>query len=144
MNNKDFNLLKEAYGEINGDSDLFRAKEIDVDINFPEGFYNNNDVDTHYNKTTVDYRIEIEYRSWGIKDIGVSIVKIHPLSFTIRKYKDDDNYDEQEVEVDPMQTEDITIDVTGDSIVRNGMVHPDSIEVELGEDLKPVKVVVVF
>jgi hypothetical protein len=29
--------------------------------------------------------------------------KIDPLSFTIRKYKDDDNYDEQEVEVDPMR-----------------------------------------
>lgn len=144
MNNKDFNLLKEAYGEISGDSDLFHAREIEVDITSPVFVGDDTELDTYNLKTTVDYRIEIDYRSWGIKDIGVSIVKIHPFSFTVKKYKNDEVYDEQTVEVDPMNSDDITVSNTGEGVVNNGMVHPDKVEVELDSNMKPIKVEVWF
>ena len=149
MNNKDFNLLKEAYGQINDSDDTFLAQNVEVDLNFPEGFYDTMDINSQNITTNVSYRIVIDYRSWGIKDIGVSTIKVQPFSISIKKYKNadpngPDDYDDIDVDINTAECDDVTISNTSGSIVNNDSVRPDKVEIWLDKNLKPVKIEVEF
>lgn len=138
MQFKDDRLLREAYSSVikeNTDNE-FLAKNVEISV-FNKS---NNDlyIDDYGATAEVSYTIEIDYRSWGIKDIGVLIKKINPIRVVIQNLKTEE---EQDFLIDPMQGE---IEIDGSVVDSYGQVCPTSIEIHLDDNFKPEKTLVSF
>lgn len=71
----------------------------DVDLSlFAKG-----NVDVEYDKkVSISYKIETDYRSWGIKDVVVSVTKPITIPFTLVEWGDDeDTKTEKEITINP-------------------------------------------
>jgi hypothetical protein len=95
MRDKDQVILENAYSEIktikeNLDANNVFVAEVDVDI-----FKQTHDIslNDHQLKTKVYYKIELEYRSWGLKDIYLHVIKVEP--FTV-EWEWDEEFNEGE------------------------------------------------
>lgn len=88
-------------------------------------------------KITVKYRIDVEYRSWGIKSITPYFLAASPFSFNIITYDENDDPIKQPVEVDFSTLEDGKKNVDL-SIGDYGQVFPYELEVHLNNDQRTV------
>jgi hypothetical protein len=112
-------LLKEQSGDIfNSDVNLSVYLEGEEDIESPR--------DVH-----VEYRIEVEYRSYGIKEINVSFVSCD--SFNIEKVTLDENGNQSMVEhkIDVSSLENVE---TNFSVGVYGSVFPKNLVVNLRKE----------
>ena len=110
------------------------VSEVDLSV-YPSG-------DSHVEieaprKINVKYRIDIEYRSWGIKGITPYFLAADPFSFDIITYDENDDPIKQPVEVDLSKLEDSKKNVKL-SVGDYGEVFPFELAVHLNSDQRSV------
>jgi hypothetical protein len=91
--------------------------------------------------THVKYRIDIEYRSWGIKSITPYLLAASPFSFDIITYDENDDPIKQPVEVDLSRLEDSKKN-SDLSVGDYGQVFPFELAVHLNSDQRTIEKVV--
>lgn len=118
-------MLKERkeVKEAVGDEDLY---SIDVDLTVRFAGKDVDDIEAG-NEIRLSYRIEQEYRSWGIKGMVVSIATPVEISYTLVKWTEgEDETEEKQITIDPDKI-DITW-VEGDAIAPQELIvylNPD-------------------
>lgn len=140
MRNKDQVLLENIYLKSKGIikeqvDDIFQSEiELDIDLQF-----NTEEVfDVNKPKSVmVRYRIEPDYSSYGIEGINVSFVSASP--FTIEVVGHD--YSETPVDIDLSILPEVDAEF---SVGKYGQVFPQTLEVKLGSDMKPIAAKLIF
>jgi len=140
MRNKDQVLLENIYLKSKGIikeqvDNVFKSEvELDIDLQF-----NTEEVfDVNKPKSVmVRYRIEPDYRSYGIEGINVSFVSASP--FTIEVVGHDDS--ETPVDIDLSVLPEVDAEF---SVGKYGQVFPQTLEVKLGSDMKPIAAKLIF
>ena len=91
----------------------------------------------------VKYRIEPEYRSYGIKEINVGFIGAAPFSFEKITYDENDDEVIETVDVNFSNLANIQKEVDF-NVGQYGQVFPSEIEVHIGNDLAPSFVKLIF
>ena len=140
MRNKDQIVLENIYLKSKGIikeqvDDVFQSEiELDIDLQF------NTEEIFDYRKpksVMVRYRIEPDYRSYGIKGIDVSFVSASPFSIELIGHDDS----ETDVDIDISVLPEVDTDF---SVGDRGQVYPQTLEVKLGSDMKPIAAKLIF
>lgn len=108
---------------------------------FPAGG-SNFDVDAP-SELMVKYRIEPEYRSYGIKEINVGFIGAAPFSFETITYDENDDEVRDTVDVNFSNLDNIQKEVDF-NVGQYGQVFPSEIEVHLENDFTPYLVKLIF
>lgn len=142
MRNKDQITLEEKYLQTRGilkeQSENQFTSEVDLDV-YAEPIGETAHVN-HPKKINVRYNIEVDFRSYGIKEINVSFVSADSFSAELVKWgEDDDDVSNFEVDLSSLQNVETEFNVG-----QYGQVFPTSLEVKLGQDLKPVSAKLIF
>ena len=105
------------------------SKWIDIIYDSNNGLYK--DKDTSSSDVTIFYKVYIDARSWGIKDVTPHVIKCEGSVFLL----DEDNYDnETEIEIDDTWE----VEGQGPEDFENG-ISPTSMEIDI--DSKKISVV---
>jgi hypothetical protein len=140
MRNKDQIVLENIYLKskhiIKEDVDDVFLKEVGLDIDL---HFNTEEIfDINKPKSVmVKYRIDIDYRSYGIKEIRTSFVSANP--FDIEVIGNDDS--ETPVAIDLSGLTEVDTEF---SVGEYGQIFPRTLEVKLGPDMKPIEAKLIF
>jgi bacillopeptidase F (M6 metalloprotease family) len=156
MRNKDAMLLENCYNKVKGlikegveDMEFISPVSVDyIDTESQEvkdlshlSIQNNSEVvDNKSDEVTIKYKIELEYRRYGIKEISAYAFKLLPFNFTVM----DEEFEEKVIKEMP------EIDLSGAqfeaSYLEGKHFYPTSIKLFVDKDLNivPEKCVVEF
>lgn len=140
MRNKDQIFLENIYlkskGMIKEEVDNVFQMEVELDIDLQ--FDTNEIFDIRKPKSVmVRYRIEPDYRSYGIKEINVSFVSAD--TFDIEVIGHDDS--EKSFEIDLSSLQEIGTEF---SVGEYGEVYPKTLEVKFNSNIKPIEAKLIF
>ena len=159
MKNKDQIFLEDMYLKtrniINEDSnDLVFECVVDLDVlQYKKGVYFD-----HPKEIRVKYRLEFEYKSWGISGASAIILGFEPFTITVTdEFIDslsdeerevssvmDDSFAEHKREVEIVYSKDMRVEwgrITSDSY---GQIRPNSVEFFFDDDFKVESINLVF
>ena len=134
MRDKDQIILENAYSKIKTIKeqvdDTFTS-EVNVDI-----FQENHDISLNDSglKITVKYKIELEYRSWGLKDIYLHLVAVEP--FTVDW---EESYNQDEPTPEPLRFQLTPAEVEVEQGNLTPPIYPQTLEIYLDKNNKIVQ-----
>lgn len=149
MRDKDQIILEDAYSKtkkiINEQNDDIFESEIDLDVydyDFTQG--GSEYIETeHPDKILVKYRIEVEYRSYGIKGIYATFISAPAFTIGVTSYPDPNDDTKTEEKLVTVDLSNIEVE-TEFNVTEHGGVSPESFEVTLDKNLKPVSAKLIF
>lgn len=128
-----------------GDNDFYNQVDVSLYIKMNEAEKHNYDYDVIDKKVGVAFRIDTDWRSWGLKGASIFIVKIQPITVEITQYDnvtfEDKIFKTLEIVVDPRKIKQDKMDqmtsvTVGDldiTIDMNGNVYYDESSINVYE-----------
>jgi hypothetical protein len=149
MRDKDQIILEDAYSKtkkvLNEQNDDIFESEVDLDV-FDYDFTQGGSVYTETelpDKISVKYRIEVEYRSYGIKGIYATFISAPTFTIGVISYPDPNDDTKTEEKLVTVDLSNIEVE-TEFNVTKYGGVYPETFEVTLDKDLKPVSAKLIF
>jgi hypothetical protein len=134
MRSKDTMFLESLYLKTKGILTEQAENEFYSDVRL--NVYSSSNFSIEEPKTAfVKYRIEVEYRQYGIKEITASYISANPFDIEVVDYDDEDNRNAQVITVDLSVLENVE---TNFSVGEYGQVYPQVLNVYLDENFKPI------
>jgi hypothetical protein len=149
MRDKDQIILEDAYYKtkkvLNEQNDDIFESEIDLDVYDYDFTHSGSEyTETEYpDKISVKYRIEVEYRSYGIKGIYATFISAPAFTVGVISYPDPNDDSKTEEKLVTVDLSNIEVE-TEFNVTEYGGVSPETLEVTLDKELKPVSVKLIF
>ena len=145
MIDKDHLILEDQYSKVGKkvlkeqSGDMTFEAEVEVDLTINNSKSDHIEYDSYHTKTRVVYAIDIEYRSYGIKEINMGrIISIDDFTISYTDYSDGENEEKEGELVIQIPKNDLSDISVKFGIHEYGAVYPTSLEITLDDKLKPI------
>lgn len=106
--------------------DIYRVDNVDIDVTYPKQYNPDYHIEDE-SKADCTFEIEMEGRSWGIKDLTVILKSVY-FTYNIMEWKDDDDILVEEVVFDNIGDFNVNVEWSSEF---NGQVTINSLDIDL-------------